>query len=112
MMRRCERGDIAIIINETPKCRGNIGVLVRVRGPYEYLDLFDAYCWTIKPVGNQKMLVQRNGLHSDPVLEYIFWKEPRMLPDKWLLPIRRAGKTISDELIEEQSKYKELLIKS
>jgi hypothetical protein len=87
MVWRCKHGDLAIIINETPQCRGNIGLIVQVRGPLEYLDIFDLYGWRIKPIHSKKLLVQM-AKDADAEFQAIFWKYPRCIPDAWLLPIR------------------------
>jgi hypothetical protein len=87
MAWRCKHGDLAVIINETPQCRGNIGLIVQVRGPLEHIGILDLYGWRIKPIHNKKVLVQ---MHKDANAEFqtIYWKYPRSIPDAWLLPIR------------------------
>ena len=87
MTWRCKHGDLAIIINETPKCRGNIGLIVQVRGPLQYLGIFDLFGWRIKPIHKQKLLVQMYE-DADAEFQAIYWKYPRCIPDPWLLPIR------------------------
>ena len=87
MTWRCKHGDLAIIINETPKCRGNIGLIVQVRGPLKYLGIVGLYGWTIKPLHKQKILVQMYE-DADAEFQAIYWKYPRCIPDAWLLPIR------------------------
>ena len=99
---RCKDGDIAIIINETPLCAGNLGRFVHVRGPYQYIDILGLHGWVIKPVNNQKMWVQ---LRRDPpkaVFDRVYWNNPRCLPDAWLLPLRRPKHLFPlDEVIED-----------
>lgn len=87
MTWRCKHGDLAVIINETLQCRGNIGLIVQVRGPLEHIGILDLYGWRIKPIHNKKVLVQ---MHKDADAEFqtIYWKYPRSIPDAWLLPIR------------------------
>ena len=102
MTTRCKDGDIAIIINETPLCAGNLGRIVHVRGPYQYIDILGLHGWVIKPVNNQKMWVQ---LRRDPpkaVFDRVYWNNPRCLPDAWLLPLRRPKHLFPlDEVIED-----------
>jgi len=87
MTWRCKHGDLAIIINETPQCRGNIGLIVQVRGPLKYLEILELCGWTIKPIHNKKLLVQMiKGAAAE--FQAIYWKYPRCIPDAWLLPIR------------------------
>jgi len=88
MTTRCKDGDIAIIINETPLCAGNLGRIVHLRGPYQYFDVLEHHGWVIKPVNNQKLWVQLSRDASKAVLERIYWNNPRCLPDAWLLPLR------------------------
>ena len=99
---RCKDGDIAIIINETPLCAGNLGRIVHVRGPYQYIDILGLHGWVIKPVNNQKMWVQ---LRRDPpkaVFDRVYWNNPRCLPDAWLLPLRRPKHLFPlDESVED-----------
>jgi hypothetical protein len=90
MTTRCKDGDIAIIINETPLCSGNLGRIVHVRGPYEYNEVLGLHCWVIKPVNNQKVWVQLRRDAFKAVLERIYWNNPRCLPDAWLLPLKRT----------------------
>jgi hypothetical protein len=87
MTWRCKHGDLAVIINETPQCRGNIGLIVQVRGPLAHIGILNLYGWRIKPIHNKKVLVQ---IYKDTDAEFqtIFWKYPRRIPDAWLLPIR------------------------
>ena len=87
MTLRCKHGDLAIIINETPQCRDNIGLIIEVRGPLEFLGSLDAYGWRLKPIHNKKMWVEMRG-STKAELQYIYWKYPRCIPDSWLLPIR------------------------
>ena len=102
MTTRCKDGDIAIIINETSLCAGNLGRIVRVRGPYQYIDTLDLHGWVIKPVDNQKMWIQ---LRRDPpkaLFDRVYWNTPRCLPDAWLLPLRRPEHLFPlDEVIED-----------
>ena len=87
MSLRCKHGDLAVIINETPQCRVNIGLIVQVRGPLEYLGILDLYGWRIKPIHHKKVWVEmRKSTKAE--LQYIYWKYPRCIPDAWLLPIR------------------------
>ena len=87
MTLRCKHGDLAIIINETPECRANIGLIVQVRGPLRYLDILDNYGWRIKPIHKKRIWVEMRG-NTKAELQYIYWKYPRCIPDAWLLPIR------------------------
>ena len=87
MTLRCKHGDLAVIINETPQCRVNIGLIVQVRGPLEYLGILDLYGWRIKPIHHKKVWVEMRK-STKAVLQYIYWKYPRCIPDAWLLPIR------------------------
>lgn len=48
------------------------------------------HCWVIKPVKNQKVWVQLRRDVSKTVVERIYWKNPRCLPDAWLLPLKRS----------------------
>ena len=87
MSLRCKHGDLAVIINETPQCRGNIGLIVQVRGPIQYLDFLNLHGWLIKPIHHKKVWVEmRKSTKAE--LQYIYWKYPRCIPDAWLLPIR------------------------
>ena len=87
MNLRCKSGDLAIIINETPQSRGNIGRVVEVRGPYEYPDKFGPNGWQIKPIHHTKIWVDiHNCLKAE--LKFIYWKYPTYILDEWLLPIR------------------------
>ena len=95
MTWRCKHGDLAIIINETPQCRGNIGLIVQVRGPLEYLDMLDLYGWRIKPVHNKKLLVQM-AKDADAEFQVIYWKYPMCVPDAWLLPISPTDGELDD----------------
>jgi hypothetical protein len=87
MTLRCKHGDLAIIINETPECRDNIGLVVQVRGPLEYLGILNSYGWRIKPIHHKRMWVQMIK-KTTVELQNIYWKYPRCIPDAWLLPIR------------------------
>jgi hypothetical protein len=100
MTLRCKHGDLAIIINETPQCRGNIGLIVQVRGPLKYLGILELYGWTIKPIHNKKLLVQMTK-GADPEFQAIYWKYPRCIPDAWLLPIRPTDDDIDVSDAEE-----------
>ena len=103
MTTRCKDGDIAIIINETPLCAGNLGRIVHVRGPYQYIDILGLHGWIIKPVNNQKLWVQLRRDASKAVLERIYWNNPRCLPDEWLLPLKRPKYLFPiDEVIEDR----------
>jgi hypothetical protein len=97
MTTRCKHGDIAIIINETPQCTGNIGRLVHVRGPYMYLNILQKFGWVIKPVGGKKLWVQLRSNVDHPVLEKIYWNNPRCIPDAWLLPLRGLSDLPSED---------------
>jgi hypothetical protein len=102
MTTRCKDGDIAIIINETPLCAGNLGRIVHVRGPYQYIDILGLHGWVIKPVNNQKLWVLLRRDASKAVLERIYWNNPRCLPDSWLLPLKRPKHLFPlDEVIED-----------
>ena len=101
MITRCKRGDLAIIINETPKCEANIGRIVRARGPFELMTLYNLYCWSIKPIDNGTLLCQSNHVFEDPVAVYCEWKNPKFCPDSWLLPIRSAGKITKKDVLQD-----------
>jgi len=87
MAWRCKHGDLAIIINETPQCRANIGLIVQVRGPIQYIDFLNLQGWRVKPIHHKKVWVEtlKNNIAE---LQTIYWKYPRCIPDAWLLPIR------------------------
>jgi len=87
MAWRCKHGDLAIIINETPQCRANIGLIVQVRGPMQYIDFLNLQGWRVKPIHHKKVWVEtlKNNIAE---LQTIYWKYPRSIPDAWLLPIR------------------------
>jgi hypothetical protein len=87
MAWKCKHGDLAIIINETPQCRANIGLIVEVRGPMQYIDFLNLQGWRVKPIQHKKVWVEtlKNNIAE---LQTIYWKYPRRIPDAWLLPIR------------------------
>jgi len=87
MAWKCKHGDLAIIINETPQCRANIGLIVQVRGPMQYLDFLNLQGWCVKPIRHKKVWVEtlKNNIAE---LQTIYWKYPRCIPDAWLFPIR------------------------
>ena len=58
MAWRCKHGDLAIIINETPQCRANIGLIVQVRGPMQYIDFLNLQGWRVKPIHHKKVWVE------------------------------------------------------
>jgi hypothetical protein len=49
MQLSCKEGDLAVVIDDTPPCAGNIGRIVEVRGPVEH-NFRGLPCWLIKPV--------------------------------------------------------------
>ena len=87
MAWRCKHGDLAIIINETPQCRANIGLIVQVRGPIQYIDFLNLQGWRVKPIHHKKVWVETLKKNIAE-LQTIYWKYPRCIPDAWLLPIR------------------------
>ena len=87
MAWKCKHGDLAIIIKETPQCRANIGLIVQVRGPMQYIDFLNLQGWRVKPIHHKKVWVE-TLTNNIAELQTIYWKYPRCIPDAWLLPIR------------------------
>ena len=87
MTWRCKHGDLAVIINETPQCIGNIGLIVQVRGPIQYLVNLNLHGWCVKPIHRKKVWVETLK-DNKAELQTIYWKYQRCIPDAWLLPIR------------------------
>ena len=85
MNTRCNAGDLAIVIHDTPECATNVGRLVRVRGPLVRNCNYRLDCWLIKPVHPALWKVDRWGKVS---AESVYWKSQIEHPDAWLFPIR------------------------
>ena len=90
---RCVDGDLAIVLNDLPQCRSNIGKLVYVRGPARTLTLPQLTGWHIKPVDRRLWAVQqKDGTFAR---ELVSWSSNVFHEDTWLLPI----KLVDDEAI-------------
>ena len=80
---QCKHGDLAIIVDDFDGCKGNIGLIVRVKGPTEVA--VEMVCWQITPLSGQKLWLLDDGqLTKENVSDQFL----ALHPDKWLLPIR------------------------
>ena len=86
MQLRCKDGDLAIVIGDVRGCEGNIGRIVKVRGPSNIHPFVNKVCWKIKPISRKDYLVLE--LNGTLTKAQITWKDDIVHPDCWLLPIK------------------------
>jgi hypothetical protein len=85
---RCQPGDLALVIRDTPRCACNIGRVVVVRGPLEVNRRWRLPCWLVRPVTSTPYAVEQGRRFSR---HRVFWKSRVEHPDAWLLPLRDLG---------------------
>jgi hypothetical protein len=83
---RCRPGDLAVIVQDEPACRANIGQIVRVLKEYtEFPESLGCY-WLVQPLSNQPspVLVGTPGTGD---LRLTHDNAPRAHYDGWLSPL-------------------------
>ena len=81
---RCEDGDIAVIIYDTPSCSDNIGRFVEVRGKPRFDDSYALYCWRIRPLNPEPLAIDEDGGVTSVIH-----------PDAWLMPVRYQDESLT-----------------
>ncbi len=86
MKCRCKPGDLALVVRDEPQCLGNVGKLVRVRGPVQRSAHYgDLPTWLIDPITAIDWLIsERSGRTRN---HRIVLKDQVEHPDAWLLPM-------------------------
>ena len=95
---RCEDGDIAVIIYDTPSCSDNIGRFVEVRGKPRFDDSYALYCWRIRPLNPEPLAIDEDG---GVTREIVSWESRVIHPDAWLMPVRYQDESLTDPLSEQ-----------
>lgn len=86
---RCQQGDLAIIIQDVPLCRANIGTLVRVLEPcYDFPKAYGVM-WKIQPLSPHPTPVLLGVRGEDQ--EVVYDKGIRSHYDGWLMPVRPSN---------------------
>jgi hypothetical protein len=80
---RCRPGDLAVIVQDEPECRANIGQIVRVIGEYTPFRGEPVFYWLVEPQssGPSPVLV---GTPSSGERELVHVVGPRAHEDNWL----------------------------
>lgn len=92
MTTRCKKGDIAIILRDSPGCEANVGRMVEVRGPNRSSTYPGMVTWSIRQIDRKSMwfVMEVNKCITQ---EWLTWQSGVVHPDAWLLPIR-PGKAV------------------
>jgi hypothetical protein len=86
---RCQQGDLAIITQDVPLCRANIGTLVRVLEPcYDFPKEY-GFMWKIQPLSPHPTPVLLGVRGEDQ--EVVYDKAIRSHSDGWLMPVRPSN---------------------
>lgn len=102
MNLRCKDGDLAVIVGDFPRCEGNIGRIVEVRGPMEIPSQYPLPCWKIKPKDDREWLVAEGDWSL--TREVVTWRSGIIHQDCWLLPIHTSDEDVTYE--DTAAKYK------
>lgn len=109
MKLRCKPGDIAIILRDCPGCEANIGKLVEVVAPSDYVQegAEGVQCWRIVQVHQDYFwyVTERDGTITKEIITY--WSGVSH-PDTWLMPIRPLAD--DDGLLAEHAKCNEFAL--
>jgi hypothetical protein len=58
MQLRCQPGDLALVLSDTPPCESNVGRFVHARRPVHLNHDLRLVCWLIKPVSRTAWCVE------------------------------------------------------
>jgi len=83
---RYRPGDLAVIVQDEPECRSNIGQIVRVLGEYTEFPEHCGFYWEIQPLSKEPSAVLW-GTPGRSDCEVIYDNEPRAHRDDWLRPL-------------------------
>ncbi len=85
---RCRPGDLAVIVQDEPECKANIGQLVRVIKPsYQFPDEL-GFHWEIWPLSSQPSPVVISSREDKSLgREVVYDDGPRAHLDAWLRPL-------------------------
>ena len=92
---RCRPGDLALIVQDEPECRANIGQIVRVIGEYKLLRKSSMFYWLVVPQSSTPSAVLILGSERD-YRTLVYDSRPRNHPDAWLRPLRDSSE--ADEM--------------
>ena len=86
MRLRCQEGILALVIKAPPVCISNVGRIVQLKGPTEYLWYKNNRypCWLIQPVTSAPYCIYQGGSY---VSEIVTWESNVFQPDEWLEPL-------------------------
>ena len=109
MSLRCKAGDLALVVQDEPGCRANIGRVVEVRGPVQTNPRIGLQCWLIRPAGSNRRwrVTDDSGWIQT---ETVSWKSRVEHPDSWLVPISPKASTDREEVQEPEEREAELVL--
>lgn len=86
MKLRCQEGILAVVIKAPPGCVSNLGRIVEIKGPVEYLWYQNKQypCWSIQPVTSLPYTIYQEGRYLS---EVVSWDSNVLQPDEWLEPL-------------------------
>ena len=86
MRLRCQEGILAMVIKVPTGCISNIGRIVQLRGPIDYLWYKNICypCWQIQPVTSAPYSIFQGGALT---IEIVTWESNVFQPDEWLEPL-------------------------
>jgi hypothetical protein len=102
---RCRPGDLAVIVQDQPECRANIGQIVRVIGEYRPFSDEPEFYWLVEPQSSQPSPVLV-GTPGSPDCELVYDNGPRAHEDGWLRPLRTTNQP------DEMTLFADLPVKS
>jgi hypothetical protein len=97
---RCRPGDLAVIVQDEPECRSNIGQIVRVIGEYTQFRDECGWYWLVEPQSSQPSAVLV-GTPGSPDCKLIYDNSPRAHQDAWLRPLPEISEPDEMTLITE-----------
>lgn len=83
---RCRPGDLAVIVQDEPECKANIGQIVRVISEYTLFPDELGFHWLVEPQSNQPSPVLVGMPGSKCIVVYDNGKRAHY--DGWLRPLR------------------------
>ena len=97
---RCKEGDLAVIVKEFSGCEQNLGVVVKLIGPVQFVAAIEHPMWPVVPLSGAKLLaINNDGSRPPEAMDTSKWGHV-LHPDQWLMPLkdRKASEAASTEV--------------
>ena len=97
---RCKEGDLAVIVKEFSGCEKNLGVVVKLIGPVQFVAAIEHPMWPVVPLSGAKLLAINNDGSGPPEAMDTSKCGHVLHPDQWLMPLKdqKASEAESKDL--------------